>query len=119
MTQMRSDSSRRDLLRLRGARWRRRLPALRSRRSNPPARRIAGMQFENKETVRLGLIGVGGRGNSLVGQLLRRAAECRSPPCATPSRTRCSARRPSWSGPARRRIARPLSLAATTRSKSW
>src|SRR5690349_9469536 len=32
-----------------------------------PGRSVSGMPFEKKDTVRLGVIGVGGRGGSLVG----------------------------------------------------
>ena len=64
---MNTDSSRRDLLKLAS------LGALAAgatgaAASPPRAASVAGMKFEGKDTVRLGLIGVGGRGSSLLGE---------------------------------------------------
>jgi hypothetical protein len=53
-------SSRRDLLRLASA------GALSAGFSAAANRTVAGMRFEAKETVRLGVIGIGGRGDSLI-----------------------------------------------------
>jgi hypothetical protein len=55
-----NSSSRRDLLRLASA------GALGIGLSAAADRTVAGMQFEAKDTVRLGVIGIGGRGDSLI-----------------------------------------------------
>jgi hypothetical protein len=62
---MNTDSSRRDLLKLASLST---LAAgvVEAADSPPRAASVAGMKFEAKDTVRLGVIGVGGRGNALI-----------------------------------------------------
>jgi hypothetical protein len=62
---MNGDSSRRDLLKLASLST---LAAGVAEAVDAPSRAasVAGMKFESKDTVRLGLIGVGGRGNALI-----------------------------------------------------
>jgi len=58
-----TDSSRRDLLRLASLAT---VSAGLVEAASPQARSVAGMEFEKKDKVRLGVIGVGGRGNVLI-----------------------------------------------------
>src|ERR1039457_2436059 len=68
----RKNSSRRDLLRLAsvaslGMSLSHAAPQQAANQATPTAgRTVSGMPFEKKDTVRLGVIGVGGRGNSLI-----------------------------------------------------
>src|SRR6266567_199835 len=62
-----TDSSRRDLLRFASlASLGMGLAQAAPEQDQSAGHSVAGMEFEKKDTVRLGLIGVGGRGNSLV-----------------------------------------------------
>ena len=59
-------ASRRDLLRLAGLASLGAGLARATQDAGPPGQSVAGMRFEVRAKVRLGFIGIGGRGNSLI-----------------------------------------------------
>jgi len=69
-----TDSSRRDLLRLASLAT---VGAGLAEAASPQARSVAGMKFEKKDKVSLGVIGVGGWGNVLIDNFTAGRVQCK------------------------------------------